>query len=81
MNRGLSGQGSFSQRNRINGVSPQRLFLQNKNAFSQDTEIFKKPLLGVGEDERQDGSRALPGQWVVSSTLCSFRGSLGVERG
>lgn len=80
MDGGLGGQDSSSKRNRVNGVSPLRSFLQNKNAFSQDAELFKKPLLGGGKNEK--GNMAMQpskGQWVVSSQLCSLRGSLEVK--
>lgn len=62
MTGGLGGQGNFTQRNRINGVSPQRSFLRNENAFSPHTEVCKKLLLGGWAGiERQDGSTALSG--------------------
>lgn len=61
---GLGGQGSFSQRNRINGVSPLRSILQDENVFSEDTEFFfLKHLPGRGNYERLSmvGDQALPG--------------------
>lgn len=79
---GLGGQGSLSQRNRINGVSPLRSFLQHKNAFSQDTEIFKKPLLGRGKDERgKMAARPSQGQRGASGELCASSASPEGERG
>ena len=63
-------------------MSPLRSFLLEENAFSQDTEVLKKPLPGEGQDERGKMAAEPPaGQWVAGGKLCSFGGSLGVERG
>ena len=47
-------------------MSPQKLFLQNKNAFSQETEIFKNPLVGGRQDETE-GSAASPPPGAVGA--------------
>lgn len=50
---GLGGQDSFRKRNRINGLSALKSFLQDENAYSQVTDIFLKSPYRVGERIRE----------------------------